>query len=98
MQVIARRGFLKALLGIGAATVCGFKASEALAETAAPGTAKTATAVDGATEATEAALEPNQFYFVRRRRRRFYRRRRIIFFRPRRRFIRVRRYRRFRRW
>ncbi len=104
MESLARRGFLKALLGVGAAAALGLKASETLAGPADAAEAATgANTAAEATETTEAGLETNQFYIVRRRRfyrrrRVFYfrpRRRRIIYYRPRRRFYRVRR---FRRW
>lgn len=90
MEALARRGFLKALLGVGAAAVCGLKATESMAQGA---TAEVSAAAEAVTEGVEAGLEPNQFIVVRPRRRR----RRVILVRPRRRVVIVRR-RRWRRW
>lgn len=106
MEILARRNVLKLMLGAGAAAACGLTVpgtAEAKSLTAA---ADGTVAATGAAEAVEAGLEPNQFIIVRRRRRW---RRRIYYVRPRRRvvyvvrrrprrFYRVVRVRRFRRW
>lgn len=100
MEKLKRRGFLKLLAATGAAAVCGLKAGEAMAQSGVAEVAKTTAGAEAITEATEASLEPNQFYVVRRRR---WRRRRVVYYRPRRRRVvylyrRPRRYYRVRRW
>lgn len=91
MEHLARRRFLTLLMGVGAAAACGMRAATPAdaATTAAPSPLPTDLPADAAAEATEAELQPDQFYIVRRRRFR----RRVYFVRPRRRvyFVRPRR-------
>lgn len=107
MEHLARRNLLKMMFGVGAAAACGLSlTAPAEAKDVPPaGTADASAAASKTEEVVESALEPNQFYFVRRRRFR----RRVFFVRPRRRvvyvarrrprrFYRVVRVRRFRRW